>query len=73
MKNSRKASGWMILSVLFLTLVINIGAIAEAPEPGPCEIALYRCLNDPLYFGTSDGVFHCLLGYLFCKKYIDRV
>lgn len=73
MKKSKKIIVTITLSLLLLIMVINEDAYAEDSELGSCELALYRCLYDPLNFGTSDGVFHCLLGYLFCKKYIERI
>lgn len=73
MKSSKKTVVTIALSLLLLIMVINEGAYAEDSDLGSCELALYRCLYDPLNLGTSDGAFHCLLGYLFCKKYLDRI
>ena len=65
-KNRRVIYGFLLLSVLF-----NIGAAGA--DLGPCENAFFLCMQDPLWAGASEAVFHCLLGYLFCKKYIDPV
>ena len=73
MKKTNKTMLNVVLIFLLIFMVIDICAFAEEPEPGPCEIALYRCLFDPLNFGTAEGALHCLAGYIFCKKYIDSI
>ena len=66
-KKIRKA----IFALVLLAVLFNI-VVAEA-DLGPCENAFFLCMQDPSWAGASEGVFHCLLGYLFCKKYIDPV
>ena len=73
MKKTKRAFLCVVLSFLLFIMVIDICAFAEELELGPCEIALYRCMYDPLNFGTAEGALHCLLGYIFCKKYIDSI
>jgi hypothetical protein len=38
---------------------------------GECEKAFMRCSEDPYWQAVAFGVFYCVTGYLFCKKYIE--
>ncbi len=71
-KTSKKNTKRIVFCLLILTVMMNLyGGEAEL---GPCEMAFFRCFNDPLWRGgTTEGLFHCLLGYAFCKKYIESV
>jgi len=54
---------------VLLLVAIVVGAGGEDVDTGPCEVAFFRCLQDPLWYGTStEGLIHCALGYAFCKK-----
>lgn len=71
-KTRKKNMKKIVFSLVILTMMMNmVGAVAE---PGPCEMAFIRCFYDSLWRGAStEGLFHCALGYAFCKKYIDSV
>ena len=67
-KNTKR----IIFCLVILTAMLNLYGIES--ELGPCEIAFLRCFQDPVWVGaTTEGLFHCALGYAFCKKYIDSV
>ncbi len=69
-KNSRKNLKKIVFCLVILTVMMNL--YSGEKELGPCEIAFFRCFNDSLWRGaTPEGLFHCLLGYGFCKKYIE--
>ncbi len=71
-KTSKKNTKRIVFCLLILTMVVNYSG-AEV-EMGPCEFAFIRCFQDPIWKGgTTEGLFHCALGYAFCKKYIDSV
>jgi len=71
-KTSRKNTKRIVFCLVILTLMMNL--YGSEVEPGPCEIAFFRCFHDPIWKGANiEGFFHCLLGYAFCKKYIDSV
>ena len=62
----------IIFCLVILTMMVSLSG--GEFEPGPCEYAFVRCFQDPLWHGAStEGIFHCALGYAFCKKYIDSV
>ncbi len=71
-KMSRKNLKRIVFCLLILTVMMNLSGAEK--EMGPCEMAFFRCFNDSLWRGAStEGLFHCALGYAFCKKYIDSV
>jgi len=71
-KTSKKNTKHIIFCLLILTMIMSLSG--DEIELGPCEIAFIRCFQDPLWNGaTTEGLFHCALGYAFCKKYIDSV
>ena len=71
-KTGKKSTKWFVFCLLILTMLVNYSE-AEM-DLGPCEYAFIRCFQDPLWRGgTTEGLFHCALGYAFCKKYIDSV
>lgn len=71
-KTSKKNTKRFVFCLLILTMMVNYSG-AEM-DLGPCELAFFRCFQDPLWRGgTTEGLFHCALGYAFCKKYIDSV
>jgi len=67
-KNTKR----IVFCLVILTIMVNLYGTDN--ELGPCEIAFIRCFQDPLWKGApTEGLFHCALGYAFCKKYIDSV
>jgi hypothetical protein len=71
-KSSKKNTKVLVFCLLILTLMVNYSGAETGP--GPCEFAFFRCFSDPQWVGaTTEGLFHCVLGYAFCKKYIDSV
>ncbi len=69
---SKKNTKHIIFCLLILTMMVSLSG--GEIELGPCEFAFIRCFHDPLWYGaTTEGLFHCALGYAFCKKYIDSV
>ena len=71
-KMSRKNLKRIVFCLLILTVMMNLSGAEK--ELGPCEMAFFRCFNDSRWKGaTTEGLFHCLLGYAFCKKYIESV
>jgi len=69
---SKKNTKHIIFCLLILTMMVSLSG--NEIEPGPCEFAFIRCFHDPIWIGaTTEGLFHCALGYAFCKKYIDSV
>ncbi len=73
MNKSRKINiKKIVYCLVILTVMMNM--VGAEIELGPCEIAFIRCFYDPLWRGAAtEGLFHCALGYAFCKKYIDSV
>ena len=71
-KISKRNTKRIVFCILILTMMVNF--YGSEMEPGPCEYAFIRCFYDPMWIGaTTEGLFHCALGYAFCKKYIDSV
>ncbi len=71
-KTNKKNTKHIIFCLLILTMMVSLSG--NEIEPGPCEFAFIRCFHDPIWIGaTTEGLFHCALGYAFCKKYIDSV
>lgn len=71
-KTSRKNLKRIVFCLVILTVMMNLYGAEK--ELGPCEMALFLCFTDSLWKGaTTEGLFHCLLGYGFCKKYIESV
>jgi hypothetical protein len=64
-KNAKRIAVFMAV-VFFLA-----GAYPALLKAGNCEIAFYRCINDPLWVGNFLGQVYCGTGYLFCKKYVE--
>jgi len=71
-KTCRKNAKRIVFCLVILTVMMNL--YSGEKELGPCEIAFFRCFNDSRWkVATTEGLFHCLLGYGFCKKYIESV
>ena len=60
------------MAAIFLALAGGLFAFESAGDDGVCERALYDCLNDIMSQATGFiGTAFCIVGYTFCKKYID--
>jgi hypothetical protein len=71
MEKRRKKRG-MIAAALLICLVLGQGLEAGCLQSGVCEDALKECLDD--WYNQAwgyIGTVYCLMGYAFCKKYID--
>jgi hypothetical protein len=71
MEKKRKKRG-MITAALLICLVLGLGLEASDLQSGVCEDALKECLDD--WYNQAwgyIGTVYCLMGYAFCKKYID--
>ena len=65
----RKALVWMVVGLVLAALV---GLSPNAVELGKCEQAFADCMQG--MHGIALGVgghVYCMVGYAFCKKYID--
>jgi hypothetical protein len=62
------------LSAVLLLAIVALGLWVPAARAGICESALIECMNDEwnVTFGPFEGVY-CILGYVFCKKYIEPI
>ena len=74
MNSFTKSIAILILPALLL-MVLSVSP-ARAAEggftPGGCEYAVARCLSDALILSyQSEYVTNCLIGYAFCKKYVE--
>lgn len=66
-----KTAGVFILILLLLS-GLALGLRAEDIPSNICERAFFDCLNDPMISSwAAYGTLYCLVGYGFCKKYID--
>ena len=68
----RRQKNRTIAAALLVCLVLVMGIGAGYLQSGVCEDAIKECFDDWYnqawgYFGTV----YCLMGYAFCKKYID--
>ena len=63
--------------VVFLLVFLSFAAALpgfwiDDSSGGVCERALSDCFNDVMTQATAPfGAVTCLIGYAFCKKYID--
>ena len=65
-----KKAVYIALLLAMLVVFLNTGFAAEGG--GGCELALYRCMTDPMNLMMStEGLVYCSIGYIFCKKYIE--
>ena len=59
-------------TAIFLMLAGGLVAFGAAGDEGVCERALYDCVNDLMTQATGYiGAAFCIIGYTFCKRYID--
>ncbi len=73
-RHLKKSLAALILPALLLMVLSVIPAWAAEGgfTPGDCEYAVARCLSDALILSyQSDYVTNCLIGYAFCKKYVE--
>lgn len=73
--SQRPYSGKVIFFLLFLTVFLIFNGFAQ--EEKSCEKALENCVDDaenllPNLTLFTNFVGYCVVGYVFCKKYIDR-
>jgi len=68
-KNCKSLKKLLILVVLFAVVFCLNAAVVEA---GDCEEAFMRCVEDPFVSAFLGGGMFCIIGYVFCKKYIER-
>ena len=62
----------LLTAAVLATLAMPLPLNAEM-EPGPCEWGLAMCVKDALIMSfPSDFMTTCLIGYAFCKKYIEN-
>jgi len=60
-----------LAAVLIFNLALPSLLTAQI-EPGPCEWALALCVHDAIFLSIpTDYMTECLIGYAFCKKYIE--
>lgn len=68
LKTRKKLLGMLlIISCSMFCFGVTQGFAAEG---GPCEVALYRCITDPVNIQWMEGGIYCALGYIFCLKYV---
>jgi hypothetical protein len=61
----------LVISALFLCAA-SPPLCSAAIAAGDCEWAMARCVQDVLILGiASDYMINCMIGYIFCKKYIE--
>jgi hypothetical protein len=72
-KAMKKTTGVFILILLLSGLALGLRAEdSSSIPPNVCERAFSDCLNDPMIASwAAYGTLYCLVGYAFCKKYID--
>ncbi len=68
-KKCKNLNKLLILVVLFAVIFsLNVSFV----EAADCEDAFIRCVDDPLSHIYMGGEIICIVGYVFCKKYIER-
>ncbi len=66
-----RAFGALLLMCLSTIMISGVGI--EQAEVGGCELALGLCAQYSLLWGYSnDTIINCMIGYAFCKKYVER-
>lgn len=57
--------------IFFLICAVLLGLSIHALEAGPCEHAFFKCFYQPFMPEPAKSIY-CSVGYLFCKKYIEK-
>ena len=71
MEKKRQKKG-ILAAALLILLVLGIGLEAGYLQSGVCEDAIKECFDD--WYNRAwgyIGTVYCLVGYAFCKKYIE--
>jgi hypothetical protein len=71
MEKRRQKKG-TIAAVLLMSLVLGLGLEVGYLQSGICEDALKECFDD--WYNQAwgyVGTVYCVMGYAFCKKYIN--
>jgi len=62
----------VVLVSIFLSFAVGLPGLDGDGSGGVCERALSDCFDDIVTQATGPfGVVGCIVGYAFCKKYID--
>jgi len=63
----------VVFLLVFLSFAVGLpGFGTDDPSGGVCERALSDCFDDIMTQATGPfGAVICIVGYTFCKKYID--
>ena len=60
------------LSMICLSFSVGLPGFEADGSGGICERALSDCFDDIMIQATGPfGAVTCIIGYVFCKKYID--
>ncbi len=63
----------VVILILLLLSGLVLGLRAEDGSSNVCERAFSDCIDDPMISSWAVyGTLYCLVGFGFCKKYIDR-
>lgn len=68
---TKKRIGRKGLTVGMIFLVLFFGTGMAVLQCGNCEDAFLRCASDPYWQAVTFGVTYCIIGYVFCLKYIE--
>jgi hypothetical protein len=69
MKKKSKCMKGITIGMVFIVLFFCSGMIDL--HSGECENAFLRCSSDPYWQAVAFGVVYCMIGYVFCLKYIE--
>lgn len=59
------------LMIIFIFGAFFLGFHAPCANAGSCEQSFFKCLSDIFIMNPAKTVY-CSIGYIFCKKYIER-
>ena len=73
MKRIHLHNPWIVLAASALILCAASSPLhSAAAVAGDCEWAMALCVQDVLLLGfAADYMINCMIGYIFCKKYIE--
>ena len=67
-----KLQTFLVQILMTLSTFIFAGAVHAREEVGGCELAMGLCVHYTLLWGYSnDTMVNCMIGYAFCKKYVE--